>query len=341
MTATLTSLRTITQPNNYRPGKNAGTVQIPRYRIVALDVTGVDQVALAVSSTDLLFGVTDIEIDPNGREDSIQVGGKAKVQTGAAFNIGDKLTSDSTGRAVPATETAASPVSILGRAVTASSGADDFAEVELRQNGSLYTSIVTKANRTAIKAIAASARFDGMLIMSQDDGSMWRFVAASVVTTDGADVFVLIPTAGTGVWFRVDKSFVARIPFTFATADAALILTVPEGFVARILPFPYWEVSAAFTGGATPGIGVSTTKAGYNTKGDILGGAGGDLTAGLTAGVKLGTQGTKLDTLAHLQALLLVEADSLRFDRIASAFTAGAGNVMVPMIIDSAGPVTP
>ena len=65
-----------------------------------------------------------------------------------------------------------------------------------------------------------------------------------------------------------------------------------------------------------------------------------DVLAALDAGVNAGTIGPKFDTTTEAQALLLVEGDTLRFDRITSVFTAGAGFVCVPMIFARA-PATP
>lgn len=195
-------------------------------------------------------------------------------------------------------------------------------------------------NRAAIKALPAKNRCDGMLVMSNDDGSLWRFAPAAAQATDVAEELLLVPGAGSGRWIRRDPHFVAKLPIAFGTADAALLLTMPENFVARIVNFPYWEVTTAFTGGSSSAIGVSATRV-ATTKGDLLGGAAGDVLAGLTAGIKVGTIGPLFDTLAEWKALLLVEGDSLRYDRITSVFTAGAGFVCVPLSVEYTGPATP
>jgi hypothetical protein len=197
------------------------------------------------------------------------------------------------------------------------------------------------ATRTAIKGLGAKFRCDGMLVMSIDDGSLWRFAASRSDATDIAEELILIPTVGSGRWVRRDPCFTAKLAISFATLDAAVLLTMPENFSARIVAFPNWENTIAYSGGASSAIGISSTKAGYNTKGDLLGGAAGDVTAGLGAGIKLGTIGPKLDSLAELQALQLVEGDSLRFDRITSVFTAGAGFACVPLLVQYNGPATP
>lgn len=122
------------------------------------------------------------------------------------------------------------------------------------------------------------------------------------------------------------------LPFTSATADAATLYTMPTG--ARMcLDDLYWEITIAMTGGTSSAIGVSTTKTSptnWSTKGDLLGGSGGDVEATLIAGAHIaGTIGTDLDTLTKKRGACWVAADLFRFDRITSAFTAGAGNVHV------------
>jgi hypothetical protein len=197
------------------------------------------------------------------------------------------------------------------------------------------------ASRAAIKALPAKNRVDGMLVMSADDGSMWRFSAARADATDVAEELLLIPGSGSGRWIRRCQCFNAKLACGFGTADAAPLLTLPENFVIRPAGFPYWENTVAWAGGSSSAIGISTTKASYNTKGDLLGGASGDVAAGLGAGIKVGTIGPKFDTLAEWQALLLVEGDSLRFDRITSVFTSGAGFAVFPLFVEYNGPATP
>jgi hypothetical protein len=202
----------------------------------------------------------------------------------------------------------------------------------------------TFATRAALQALGSKNRVDGQIAIVASDFSTWMYVAASalVTTADPNGELALTPSdaPSTGRWLRADKHFVMKLAIGFATADAALLLTVLEGFALRMVEYPFWEVTADFTGGASSAIGVSTNKASYNTKGDLLGGATGDVAAGLTAGVKVGTMGVKLDTPAERQALILVEGDAIRFDRITSVFAAGAGFVRLPVVLATA-PATP
>lgn len=125
-----------------------------------------------------------------------------------------------------------------------------------------------------------------------------------------------------------------KLPFTFATADAAVLFTVPtltNGAAALKIDSLFWEITTSMTGGTTPAIGVSSSNSKYNTKGDLLGGASGDLTASLvsTNTYVPGTLGAKFAAAATTGKIFLVAGDTIRFDRIANAFTAGAGYVHV------------
>ena len=210
----------------------------------------------------------------------------------------------------------------------------------------------TVATRLALSQVGVKARTDGQMWIvkadpsSRNDYSQWVFTSETApATADGATAsvseLVVLPTAGSGFFQRNEKCFTAKFACTFATADAAVLFTVPEGYIVRLIPNAlYWEITTSFTGGSSSAIGVSSNKSGYSTKGDLLGGATGDVLAALDAGVNAGTIGPKFDTTTEAQALLLVEGDTLRFDRITSVFTAGAGFVCVPMIFARA-PATP
>lgn len=180
------------------------------------------------------------------------------------------------------------------------------------------------ADRTALKAIAAASRFNGMLTIVQSDNSKWVF-AASSTATDTTENLVCTPAAGSGRWLRADATVNLSIPITFATADAAVIFTVPTGYTLKPLAQPYWEVSTAFTGGTSASIGLSSSnRTGNTTKGDFISAT---LLAALTAGVRPGTIGATVDTVAEMAALFLEAANTIRHDRIVDAFTAGVANV--------------
>lgn len=188
------------------------------------------------------------------------------------------------------------------------------------------------ASLTALKAIPADRRVDGQVFLNLADDSLWQFNAASSLT--GNDILVATPGAGSGRFLRMPGACALELPFTFATADAAALLTMQAGqeFHVDLAHGFAWRIAVSMTGGTTPAIGVSsnkTTPTNWSTKGDLLGGASGDLTATLTAGFKVGTIGADMDTVAKVRGLVLVPTDVIRFDRIADAFTAGSGTVVM------------
>lgn len=189
------------------------------------------------------------------------------------------------------------------------------------------------ASHAALKAIVAAARADGMfcMVLAGLDGSteMWRFSAASTAA-DTSENLVVVPTAGTGVWLRADKTVALWLPVTFANADASVIFTMPTG--AKFKPREsWWDVVTSWTGGSSSAIGVHCSATGYTTKGDLLGGASGDIAAtlvGPVSGRQVGTIGAKLATRTT-DRLIMIAADTLLFDQITSTFSAGAANVRV------------
>jgi hypothetical protein len=180
-------------------------------------------------------------------------------------------------------------------------------------------------------AMLPGERHDGMIVQL-DDGSLWRWNEASTLaaatglikTPDDA------PTAGR--FLRFPGAALITLPITFATADAAALLTVPTGCWLNLREL-FWTVSASFTGGSSSAIGVSSNKTNYTTKGDLLGGATGDVLATLAASANpiMGTIGAGFDTLAKRRAIWF-PGNTIRFDRITSAFTAGVG--AVNLIVD-------
>lgn len=177
-----------------------------------------------------------------------------------------------------------------------------------------------------LKAIpAGNLRKDGQEVVVTADRSHWIFDADGTAV-DSTDHFVLTPDAGTGCWLRTDAVVPMKIAIAFGTADAATLFTVPAGFRLE-LEKCFWEVTADFTGGASSAIGVSSAAAPHSTQGDLLGGASGDVAATLVA-ASGELQGTIGVSYSAAPALAVLEAtDTIRFDRITSAFTAGTGFV--------------
>ena len=323
--------RTIEDGSVHRPGYNGTGTDIAVGYILKHDGTNVDGIALASAATDSLAGVST-EIIEDGKTRSYQRSGKAAVLAGGTVALGAKVVADATGRAVTASAaSAANFENTLGTCCVAGE-VGDWLEVELEIGNKAYVASSTVATIAALKAIAAANRYEGQTVLVQANGSLWRFSAASTLTTDEAEALAVEPSDGAGCWLRVDKSFILKAPISFATADGAAIFTVPTGFTLRLAGMPYWEVTADFTGGVASAIGVSTNITGYEVAGDILGGATGDVAATLVAGDVVGTIGDEMGDNAGFHDLLFIAVSELQFDRITSAFTAGTGFVCVPVI---------
>lgn len=123
-------------------------------------------------------------------------------------------------------------------------------------------------------------------------------------------------------------TYAIKVPVDFSTADTAVLFTIPTR--SRVLA-AYWEVTTPFTGGASSAIGVSSSQSPYTAKGSVHGGAAGDVAATLVAGVMQGTQGTAVTSGAKV--VMLEAGATLRFDRVTSAFTAGAGYVHIELMV--------
>lgn len=169
-----------------------------------------------------------------------------------------------------------------------------------------------------LKASKPQPDEDGALIQTTD-GRHWIYRKGSTLTAD--DIFVVRPDAGRGR-FVLAPGFTSRIPLaiTHATADAAILATAPTGFRGRVLRGDWGTPSASFTGGSSSAIGLSSSRTGHTTRGDLHGGASGNVAAALTTGgFRQGTVGATIAAGTFLEG-----GDTVRFDRVTSAFTAGA-----------------
>lgn len=113
--------------------------------------------------------------------------------------------------------------------------------------------------------------------------------------------------------------------FTFALADASVIYTVPATAPRLQIVDAFWEPTTSLTGGASSAIGLKSSNTAYATAGDILGGAAGDVAAGLTATPTAPLKRTVGAKIAS--GVVLVAGDTVIFNRMVSAFTAGAFNI--------------
>lgn len=195
-------------------------------------------------------------------------------------------------------------------------------------------SVATQAALTALGA-THPARVHGNVVDVDADNSKWRWHSTSTLTADNilVDAADDAPTAGR--WLRCTGAVDLAVPFSAALADGATILTIQAGCRFK-LESAHYEITTAFTGGSSSAIGFAAT--GFATAGDILGGASGDVEAGLTAGVRAGTIGAKMDTDAELHTMLFVATDTFTYEEITSAFTAGAGYIhLVGTLLRNAG----
>lgn len=125
-----------------------------------------------------------------------------------------------------------------------------------------------------------------------------------------------------------------KLAVDFNKADAAVLWTTPSGYRFEVQN-AYWEVTLGWTGGSSSAIGLSSSGAGLTTKGSLLGNTAGNLAADLvtTGPLAKGTRGSAFTgatagifaATSDTGGVVLVGGDTVRFDRIASAFTAGTG----------------
>lgn len=115
-----------------------------------------------------------------------------------------------------------------------------------------------------------------------------------------------------------------RLAISSATPDDAVLYTVPPSRTL-LIEDTYWEITTSFTGGTSSTIGASASAAPATADGALLGGASGELAANLTVGIRPGTKGTALSG----GAITLQAGTTIKFNKIASSFTAGAGFIRV------------
>ena len=115
----------ITNPSYFRNGTNASGGTVVKRRFVAPG-TNAGEFILPAAVTTVGEGVTT-EDTLNGETRSLQVEGKALVECSAAIAVHALVQSGTDGRAA----TAATNSAIRGRAMSATSAAGEFVEVEL------------------------------------------------------------------------------------------------------------------------------------------------------------------------------------------------------------------
>lgn len=193
------------------------------------------------------------------------------------------------------------------------------------------------ANAAALSSIPKEKLVNGQSFLKLDDLSEWIYLAAATATDASLQLVIPATTAGVGAFVRKPGQIQIVLPIAYTNTDAEVLLTTPAGCRFTLSLATYWDVTTGFTGGSSSAIGLSSSKTGFTSKGDLLGGASGDVTATLgTAGLKLGTIGTKID--GDDKRAIFVEGETIRFDRITSVFTAGAGYVKLGVhLLENAG----
>lgn len=117
----------ITQPTCFRSGRNLGAAVSKGY-LLTKNTSAANAVELANSATDLPAGICVEAMAASGVARSFQITGRADCVCGAAVAIGDRITSDASGRGIAAT---ADSQSIWGVANTATSAAGETFELDL------------------------------------------------------------------------------------------------------------------------------------------------------------------------------------------------------------------
>ncbi len=188
------------------------------------------------------------------------------------------------------------------------------------------------ASKTELKGVLSTDLYEGDLLRLATNGNAWRWSALSVAA-DATENLVLVPAdlaasaayisnplLAPGRWLLQPGVVDIALPFTYATANNAVLWTAPVGSLL-LLDHAYWEVTTGFTGGSSSSLGVNTSNASGSSAGDVLGGSGGDIAATLVTGAVIhGTIGGK--TAA---GIFVVAADTIKFNRIVDAYAAGVG----------------
>lgn len=145
-----------------------------------------------------------------------------------------------------------------------------------------------------------------------NDSTKQLAIRPTVIASDAAGRFEI-----------ASSTFAISMAHTFETANNAVLFTVPVGF-RLIVQRMFHRVSADYVN-SSGRVGASSSNSAYNTAGDLIGGSGGDAAAALTIGVRGGTIGTKFGSNGAVE---LIAGDTIKWNVIASGYTAGAGELI-------------
>ena len=101
------------------------TASVPAFTIVK-GTSNAGEAAPATAATDKILGVSDSIPQASGNMVDVAVEGVHKVVAGAAFDAGDPLTSDASGRAIRATFTSGQMKHVVGVALQPAVAAGDI-----------------------------------------------------------------------------------------------------------------------------------------------------------------------------------------------------------------------
>lgn len=224
--------------------------------------------------------------------------------TGADFVGGSLIVQEGPNRGTYAINgtPGATTVVISGATWRATTTNQKFRIRRVKPQNVTLTGEATKYVDIQIEITTAGIRGTAVFKWSDDGGATY---------TTGVTTAATVALTGTGL--------TANFPDTGTYALTARWEQVAPISRLYVLNHRLWDVRTAFSGGASSAIGLSSSMTDNSTKGDVLGGAAGDVAATLVANtVTLGTAGT--DALVWLGP-----GATIRFDRITSAFTAGNG----------------
>jgi hypothetical protein len=229
---TVATVPIISQPSCFRRGLNAGAADIARGKLLKMSTT-LDGVALATATTDAPAGVS-AEVMEGTTAGAItrdrQIDGRVMCLSGAAVAIGDKITTDSTGRGIAATSDAQS---VWGIAQTATSGANEQFSLELSigtvsaANGSIGCLQMTVGHADLVAAAANESLTLGVL-----PASTW-IIGYEVVPT------ALLIVNGEVYTTSVDIGYSGALEFIAANLNlgyGGTVTTPQNAAVSKALP---------------------------------------------------------------------------------------------------------
>lgn len=235
----------ITQPNYFRPARNVGSAVIPVHRFCSMEA-GENGVDLAGSPGDTLAGVS-VEPIAVGMTRSVQVDGRAILETGGSFARGAALTTDATGRAVAAVGTQ----TVFGEATQPSTGAGEFVGVEIGKRATSAGNVLVQEVTITHADLTAAAATESVNLGAALPTNARVLGVESHLTTafTGGTVSAIVCEAGHAG--DTDSLITARNIFTGAAQ------TLPGNGVRPLGTYSGTQLTALFT--ATGGQVVALT----------------------------------------------------------------------------------